>query len=186
MKSLLAISLCLLCLLPGCRASRDPVTQPDVQSATESTVEIIPIPPESVEVTVPKPVPGEEAGETPPMIMGGSVRLTYTGNVSGVRYVTSPESLPEIPELQKYDAAWFRENALILVTETVTGGSIQVGIRDIRLEGERAFVVLSREMQGDVGTTVMTTWLLWAEVDRGLAYSWTVENPALPPEGERS
>lgn len=182
MKSLLAISLCLLLLLSGCRASVEPADKP----AENPGVEITPVPSESVEITLPKPTMGEAVGETLPMTAGGSVRLTYTGNMSGVQYATSPEELPAIPELQGYDAAWFRENALILVTETVTGGSIQIGIQDIRLEGERAFVVLSREMQGDVGTTVMTTWLLWAEVDRGLAYSWTVENPALPPEGERS
>ena len=182
MKRLLTGALCLCLLLAGCRASVTPATEP----TTQPTVAITPIPPESVEVTVPKPVPGEAAGETLPVTVAGSCRLAYTGNVSSVKYVTSAGELPDIPELQEYNDAYFNEKALLLVTETVNSGSIQVGIREIRLEGETASVILSREMQGEVGTTVMTTWLIWAEVERGMDYTWTVENPALPSETERS
>ena len=173
-------------MLAGCRASHVPAEQPDAQSSTESTVEILPIPPESVEVTVPKQQTGEPEGERLPMTMGGCTRLPYSGNVSAVRYVTSPGDLPDIPEMQEYDDAWFREKALLLVTETVNNGSVRVEIGEICLDGDTAFVVLSREMQGDVGTTVMTTWLVWAEVEQGLSCDWVVENPATIPDTQRS
>ena len=31
----------------------------------------------------------------------------------------------------------------------------------------------------------MATWLLWAEVEKGLEGTWEIVNPALTPEGEK-
>ena len=39
-------------------------------------------------------------------------------------------------------------------------------------------VTLSREMNGDVGTMDMATWLLWAVIDRDDSVTWSVENPS--------
>ena len=110
-----------------------------------------------------------ELGET------GCVRITYTNNVSNVRYVTKVEELPDYEALAKYDAAYFENKALLVILETTASGSVQVGIESIA-DGT---VTLSHEMSGDAGTTDMATWLLWAEVDQGLEGNWKVANPAL-------
>jgi hypothetical protein len=116
----------------------------------------------------------------------GRIRVTYKGNLCSVQYVTSVDQLPDYPELRAYDDAYFQNHALLLVYETVTSGSVEVGIQDIRLEGTRGLVQLSHEMQGDAGTAVMTTWLVWAEVEAGLDYTWIVENPMVEPQVKRS
>lgn len=122
--------------------------------------------------------------ETVPPTLGqtGKCRVAYRGSVSAVKYVTSPDQLPDVEDLQEYDAEWFRDHALILVTETVPSGSIQVAIESVSIDGDTATVTLSHTMEGDAGTMDMAAWLLWAEVEPNLTCTWTIANPALKTE----
>lgn len=193
MKRAYAMALCLLLLLSllaGCRTSAGENDTPETEATKpveQNTVTVTEIPPEDVEVTVPKEGLTIGAGESDLAIGNvGRIRVDYTGNISSVRYITSADQLPEYPELQGYDEAYFRENALLLVLETVTNGGVEVGIQGIRVDEDRALVQLSHEAQGDLGTAVMTTWLVWAEVAPELNYTWTVSNPAVESQTERS
>ena len=115
------------------------------------------------------------------MVKFGNVqakRIPYAGNRSGVTYVTDPAQLPQDEAFAGYDAEFFRSHALILVTDTVGSGSVRVSIRDITIRGNTASVTLSRTMAGNMGTADMATWRIWAEVEPGLQYSWSVANPA--------
>lgn len=111
------------------------------------------------------------------------LRLTYNGNVSSALYVTSAAQLPDYPELSAYDDAFFKGHALVLVQESVSSGSVEVGIESVSLKADHAAVVTLTHQgpgEGQVGTADMATWLLWTEVDTGLEdYQWTVANPAL-------
>ena len=109
----------------------------------------------------------------------GSVRIGYTGNQNSVVYVTSPEQLPAVEELKKYDADYFRTRALVLVRETVGSGSTRVSIQAISQKDQTVYVALLHESP-EVGTADMATWLLWAEVEPGLEnFQWVLANPAL-------
>lgn len=112
----------------------------------------------------------------------GRIRVTYTINMSSIRYITSVEQLPHYEELKQFDEAYFREKALILVFETVNSGMVQVDIESVTLNGNTASVRLAHNTSSGVSTGDMATWLLWAEVDRGLIYQWVVENPAVKSE----
>ena len=115
----------------------------------------------------------------------GKTRITYTHNQNYVRYITSPAALDHygIDALKQYDETFFEKKALVLVCETVTSGSLQVSIDQILQQDSQMTVVLSREMPGEVGTTDMATWLIWAEVDAVWdGYSWVLHNPMLKPE----
>ncbi|MBE6974588.1 MAG: hypothetical protein E7436_03760 [Ruminococcaceae bacterium] len=125
------------------------------------------------------PAPDNPAGDAVTVYAKGKCRIPYTVRISAVHYFTSPDQLPDCPELEDYDADWFRDHALVVVYETVSSGSLAVDIRDIRVEDGRAAVELSHDVQGNLGTADMTTWLLWAEVDGDLRYTWTVLNPAM-------
>lgn len=188
MKRIFVIGLCLLLLLAGCKASIPDAAETSSGEATaETTLTVTELDPEELEVTVPKVGITVGAGESDIAIgETGKLCLTYTGNLSSVRYVTSAAELPEYAELSGYDDVYFQEHALLLVTETVTSGTMQVGIDSIRVKDGVASVRLTHENQGDMGTAVMTTWLLWAEVEAGLDYTWTVENPAVSSEAERA
>lgn len=124
----------------------------------------------------------DAAGEEVEVDSVGKLRITYTGNRSGAVYVTDASQLPEYSELAGYDDAYFEDHALVLVTETVTSGSVDVGIAAVHVDGQMAAVTLYHEEPepGRVNTTDMATWLLWAEVEPGLeGCTWTVANPAL-------
>lgn len=177
----------LLGLLTGCQSSRpDGASGETVETTTNPAPSVTEIPSGEVEVTIPKEGLDMEAEESDITIgETGGIRVTYSGNISSVRYITSREQLPDYPELQGYDDAYFQEHALLLVMETVTSGSIQVGIGGVTLEGDAARVRLSHEAQGEMGTAVMTTWLLWAEVESGLSYTWSVGNPAVESEAQQ-
>lgn len=112
----------------------------------------------------------------------GACRVAYRGSVSSVKYVTAPDQLPQLEELKEYDAQWFEDHALILVTETVPSGSIRIDIESVTIDGDTATVTLSHTMEGDAGTMDMAAWLLWAEVPPGLNCTWTITNPALKTE----
>lgn len=111
-----------------------------------------------------------------PSIEGGKLRLEYTGSRSSLTYVNSVDQLPDYAELAGYDAAFFEKHALLLVVDTESSGSIQVGFAAI--DPSTGTVTLSREMNGDVGTMDMATWLLWAVIDRDDSVTWSLENPS--------
>ena len=106
----------------------------------------------------------------------GAERIEYKQNASSVRYITRVEDLPDYEALDGYrNEEYFQTNALLVVVDTVTSGSVKVAIDSVG----NGTVTLSKEMSGDVGTADMATWLLWAEVDQGLEEHWSVANPAL-------
>lgn len=112
----------------------------------------------------------------------GKKRITYTGNRSSVIYVTSASALPDYEELKQYDEDYFKDHALLLVTETVNSGSIDVGIQSVFVKGSVGTVTLSHEapdLNDAAVTTDMATWLMWTEVEQGLDCQWKVANPAL-------
>lgn len=149
---------------------------------TDETLDFTPI--TDPEITVPKhPLDDSQTGT--PLQFGdtGRLRIAYTVNLSSVRYITSAADLPGYEEFAQYDDAWFQNHALVLVTETVGSGSVELGINAIHVEGGMATVTLSHEMKGQAGTADMATWLLWTEVETGLDYQWTVANPAIPSQG---
>lgn len=130
-------------------------------------------------------VPGSEfapaAGEPVSQDKQGKTRITYSGNESSVRYVTSAADLPGYSGLEQYDDAYFEEHALLLVTESMTSGSVEVGIESVSVTDTVGTVTLYHggPTIGKDNTDDMATWLLWAEVDAGLECRWTVANPAL-------
>lgn len=136
-------------------------------------------------------IPGTDtanaAGEPVDIAAAGKVRITYTGNRSSVAYVTSASELPDCEELKQYDDAWFQEHALVLVVETVSSGSVDLGIAAVNVSDLVGTVKLYHEApeDGTYQTSDMATWLLWAEVETGLdGCRWTVANPAMKPDAE--
>ena len=188
MKRMMCAMLVLALLLCGCQSADLPgsesqdqtekVTEAVTESVTEVTgpeMNII----EPPEVTLPHFSLETESGE--PLKLGGTgcARIQYTNNVSSVFYITDVARLPDYEALQGYDAAYFEDKALLVVLESVGSGSAKVGIESVN----GGVVTLSHEMPGDAGTADMATWVLWAEVEQGLDYNWTVANPALEPAG---
>ena len=177
MKRMLCIVLTLALLLCGCQsaATTPGETEGQTEDMTENETEM-----EFTEMETPGatlPIVEQETGESISFGETGCVRVTYNSNTSSVRYITSVEQLPDHEALAAYDEAYFAEKALIVVYETVSSGSVKVGIESI----ENGVVTLFHDLPGDVGTADMATWLLWAEVDAGLDYEWTVANPAVEP-----
>lgn len=123
-----------------------------------------------------------DLGKTVDFELAGKRMVPYTVNMSVVRYIDAPEKLPDHEELAQYDAAWFEDHALLLIYETVRSTATEVGIESILLEDGCAQITLTHTPKAAQGTTVMTTWLLWAEVDAGLVHSWNVTNPMVENE----
>ena len=177
MKRMMCIALSAAMLLCGCRSGAPTggetqrPTEQMTEQATEETLAFAEL--ETTGTTLPVIQQGTDAGIIPEKT--GRVRVAYTGNASSVRYVTRVEELPDNEALNGYDAAYFEDHALVLVVETVSSGSAQVDIASI----EGGVVTLSHKMPGGEGTTDMATWLLWAEVEPGLDWTWSVANPAL-------
>lgn len=193
MRRFICMMLVLTLCLAGCRAGTD--TDETTNAPTETTVTPVETtaPAEETlewtEVTEPEttPVIGTEAGgeQTLAFADPGKARIRYERNVSYVKYITSVEDLPESEALAAYDKTFFETHALVLVVETVSSGSVQLEIDSITVEGGTASVALSREMSGAVGTADMATWMLWAEVERGLDCTWVLENASTLPGGEK-
>lgn len=174
MKRMMCIVLMLAMLLCGCAGSGGNAEQTaGTEAATEASVSVTEI--QDPEITLPKGELEQEDGEKLQLGETGAERVAYTRNVSSVHYVTSVEELPDYEALADYDEAYFRDHALLVVLESVGIGSVQVAIDSV----SGGAVTLSHTQSGDAGTTVMTTWLLWAEVEKGLDYSWYIANPAL-------
>ena len=175
---ILVLALCLTAV--GCRSAMAPLPSGNDAGQTPGTTGT------AEDTTSPSlPQDGEEIEGTD-MVFGnvGTQRISYTGIVSSVEYITSPAQLPAGETFSKYDEAYFREHALVLVTDTVGSGSIRVGIEGILLSRDTAYVKVSRELPGDAGTADMATWLIWIEVDAGLTCQWRVLNPAYRPSGD--
>lgn len=173
----LALAMVLLC---GCDSAEmfsdetGPQTDDFTEAATGTPLDATEL--QDPDVTVPMVNQPTESGE--PLTLGGTgcVRVTYTQNVSSVRYITSVDQLPDNEALAGYDDAYFETGALLIVMESTSSGSTKVSIESV----EDGVVTLGHEMTGDAGTTDMATWLLWAEVEKDLDYEWSVANPALP------
>lgn len=184
MRKLTCLLLALLLMLTACTSGGE-TTEP---TRTTETIQNVTEPaettaPSSEETKSPiKPLPGETDGILLPYANPGKARVSYEGNRSYVRYITSVAELPEEEVLAVYDEAFFEHSALLLVVETVSSGSIRVEMGDIFLSGDTARVTLKREMSGDVGTADMATWMLWAEVEKGLSCGWELDgdNEKLP------
>lgn len=126
----------------------------------------------------------QAAGDEVELTGHGKKRIPYTGNQSTAVYIDSPSDLPDYSELKQYDDAYFEEHALVLVTETVNSGSVDVGILAVHIQNSIATVTLYHDIpqEGEYGTADMATWLLWAEVETGMECQWIVANPALASE----
>lgn len=181
MKRLMCIVLALtMVLLCGCESAgmmSDPTasqTEGTTEEATGAQLNVTEI--VEPDFTVPRVTQPTAGGEPVTVGESGCVRVDYTTNISNVRYITSADQLPDNEALAGYDEAYFETGALVIVMESVSSGSVKVSIESV----EAGVVTLGHEMSGDVGTTDMATWLLWAEVEQGLDYEWSVANPALP------
>lgn len=178
MKSVPAISLILIIifslLLLGCKDSASAYSSTFKEDApslsTDDTIELYP-----------PPTAGDLPFQQP---NSGAVKIQYTENISTVRYITSASQLPDHEVFQQYDESFFLEKALIIVYESVSSGSVQVGIQNIEFENSTASVTLFHHAPPGDGTAVMATWMLWAEVETGLDYEWVITNPALKSNHE--
>lgn len=179
MKRLFSILLTMAVLLCGCQSAA--LTPGETQGQTEEATEnVTGSELEFTEIETPGvtlPLEGHENEDGISLGATGCVRVSYNGNISSVRYITSVDQLPGNEALKGYDEAYFAEKALVVVYETVGSGSVKVGIESI----DNGVVTISHDLPGDVGTADMATWLLWAEVDAGLDYTWSVANPAVEP-----
>ena len=193
MKKMFCIVLALLLVLTGCQTAGGETTPPiETTSPVETTLAptegtqpqetTFPTLPESG--FQPNPGIGGPEGESLPFENGGKTRLTYEGNRSYVRYVTSVEQLPAEGSWSGYDASYFETKALLIVVETLNSGAVQVELESILVAGNTASVNLKRTLDGEVGTSDMATWMLWAEVEKGLDYEWTLQNDGQRPVGE--
>jgi len=161
------------CTLPA--EQSDPTPAATMPSAMATAPAETTLPPAAQTEPVISLLPGIETGKSLSLRNPGKVRIGYQGNRRSVHYITSVEDLPDEEALASYDAAFFEDHALLVVVETVSSGSIRLELGSVLVSGDSAMVKLDREMSGDVGTADMATWLLWAEVDRGLDYEWSLE-----------
>ena len=184
MKKMICALLVLMLVLTGCQA-------PAGETAPASETAPAPETQETTFPTLPEsgfhsdPVLGALEGEELPFENAGKVRLTYEGNRSYVLYVTSVDQLPKEGSWTGYDESYFETKALLIVVETLNSGSVQVDLEAIRVNGDTAGVHISRTMAGEVGTTDMATWMLWAEVEAGLDLNWVLANASQLPQGEK-
>lgn len=184
MKKMFCILLALMLLLAGCAEVEQPgetTAAPRETTQPEETT----FPTLAPDAPVIGPILGDTEGEEAAFANPGKVRIEYQGNRSYVRYVTSVGELPPEGSWEGYDADYFQTRALLIVVETVASGSVQLELESIRISGGNASVSIKRSMSGDVGTSDMATWMLWAEVDKGLDFTWTLANASQLPAGEK-
>ena len=106
---------------------------------------------------------------------GGIQRIRYNGAVSTVKYITSVDQLPDYDVFKQYDAAFFQDKALVLVTQSTGSGSIRLEIDSLSVEDGEVKVKLKQTAGGDVSTSDMAAWLLWVEVSAGLELEWDMD-----------
>lgn len=172
MKKLTALTMIfvlLCCMFAGCH-----------KDAPETTGKPKPAPTDPPRATVEQYTPYLKLGKT------GKLRIPYTINLSNAKYITSVDMLPDEECFAAYDEAYFRENALLIVTETVKSGSVDVKIESVKVDDNTASVKLTHTGAGGIGTGDMAVWLLWAEVEKGLEYDWVVENPSIESNTSQS
>lgn len=175
MKKILCLLLAVL-LLTGCQRPAVETTQVPTQAQIPESTPGVTVP----DVDQAKPQDGKLTFANP-----GKVRITYTGNASNIRYITSVDQLPDEEALAGYDEAFFENHALLIVVDTVSSGSVRLELEEIRVEGKNAIVSLKRTMEGEIGTSDMATWMLWAEVEQGLDYTWQIKDREQIPAGEK-
>lgn len=162
-------------LFSGCQSTQPPVAEAITPTAvTGGSVEVSP----SLSLVSTSPI-HTLSDSLISFSNPGALRIPYTTGRCGVQYITDPSQLPDYPEFSGYDSDFFKEHALLLVTDTVGSGSTQISIDSIAVNGNTASVTLRRVLPGDVGTADMATWLLWAEVPAGLDLTWETANPGL-------
>ena len=184
MKKMICVLLVLMLVLAGCQSPVGETTpSSETAPAPETQETTIPTLPESGFST--GPVMGQQDGLALAFENPGKVRLTYDGNRSYVLYVTSVEQLPKEGSWTGYDESYFETKALLIVVETLNSGSVQVDWESILVEGDTANIHIKRTMAGEVGTTDMATWMLWAEVEAGLELNWVLANASQLPQGEK-
>ena len=172
MKKLICMLLALMLVFTGCASSATAEAPTEPATEPQETLEATETDPPEVTLHV-EEKETEAALETSAT---GAQRIEYKQNASSVRYITRVEDLPAYEALDGYrNAEYFETKALLVVVDTVTSGSVKVAIDSVG----NGTVTLRKEMSGDAGTADMATWLLWAEVDQGLAESWTVTNPGV-------
>jgi hypothetical protein len=69
------------------------------------------------------------------------------------------------PQLTRYDRAWFRNNALVLITRTEGSGSIRHTITDLALRCCELTVYFERSLPG-MGTDDMAAWVFALEAQK--------------------
>ena len=171
MKRIIALTLAVLLMtaMAGCTRSLESTTA-STQKPTEATLP-----------TFTRPTGGLQNPNTIALGEQGKIRCRYSVNISTVRYITSVDQVPQVDGMERFDEAYFQEKALLVVLETVTSGSVGVKIDKVTVEDGKAVVTLGHIPGAEIGTTDMTVWMLWAEVEKGLEYQWQVANPALEP-----
>ena len=177
MKKLICMLLALMLVFSGCvQQTAEPAPSEEAaKPGTEASGNLEATEVDPPEVTLPV---GGGLGAQEIQVAGatGAERIEYKQNASSVRYITRVEDLPDYEALDGYrNAEYFQNNALLVVVDTVTSGSVKVSIGFL---GDGT-VTLAKEMSGTLGTADMATWLLWAEVDQGLTDTWTVTNPGV-------
>ena len=128
MKKLICMLLALMLVFSGCAqqtvepAPSEEATQPGTEaSGNLEATEVDP-----PEVTLHE---GGGLGAQEIQVAGatGAERIEYKQNASSVRYITRVEDLPDYEALDGYrNAEYFQTNALLVVVDTVTSGSVQV------------------------------------------------------------
>ncbi len=170
MKKLMVFFLliALVLSLAACRSSENPGTEstgsPDKTEPSESS-----IPSEPTEPSM-DTIPGQLGPIVP---VSCCIRIPYTGDARSVNYITASEQLPSHEAFDGYDAAFFAQNALVLVTITTGSGSAELTIDGIDYSDQEAFVRISDKHIGE-SSADMATWLLWIEVAQGLNYTWSI------------
>lgn len=174
--------------LSGC-ASGTPEAQTAAPTYTQPTTQAPTDPQSPTQVTLDQslllPTGPTDSGDSLTLGESGAVRRNYSVAFNDVRYITSAAQLPADEAFAKYDDAYFATGALLLVTETVNNGSVQVSVESVAVSDGVATVTLAHSLQGDMVTPVMTTWLIWVEVEPGLELQWELANPAMDSDAVR-
>lgn len=109
-------------------------------------------------------------------------KLTYDLNRSEatiIQNVSDLNAYKNIGAFDKYDAAFFENSSLLLITQTTRSGSIGVSVDSISTDGQTLKIKLAYDVP-DIGTADMATWLIWVEIDNAYnGYTCEIINPAV-------